>query len=339
MYMSIPTISIVIATRNRCEPLSRALQSVYEQSFQDYEVLIVDDGSEAAVQEYQDNLTNRFDKRFKRVSQFPSGSPGTGPSAARNRGIEAAQGQFVAFLDDDDHWIAQDHLSVAVDCLRRANGDLFFTDMQGEIDGKIVMPRYFPNTRQLCSGEPLQPDKGVYVVSLRRVATLNYVVHPDSIVADRRLLRKIGGFWPLLRFNEDWDFMMRLIDKASLVLFRAIATVGYELPADRQANSTVISNHDQLLQKLTSTQHVRMTCSQQLVRQVARAFEAWSLRELALFMSHTGQSSEARRFAIQALATYPTLGGAWFALRTAFGRPPQLGADPRIAVSTQSAMG
>ena len=91
-----PTVSVIIPTFNRCDYLSAAVNSVLGQSYRDFDLFVIDDGStdrtSRVIKKYGDALTYiRQDNR--------------GPSAARNRGIRASDGCLVAFLDSDDSWM------------------------------------------------------------------------------------------------------------------------------------------------------------------------------------------------------------------------------------------
>jgi glycosyltransferase involved in cell wall biosynthesis len=87
--------SVVIPTYNRAHLLARTLESVWQQRFTDYEVVVVDDGSTDGTQEY----LRTFGDRIRVVRQANSG-----PGAARNIGVLAARGEYVALLDSDDLW-------------------------------------------------------------------------------------------------------------------------------------------------------------------------------------------------------------------------------------------
>lgn len=87
--------SVLISTRDREELLRRTLATVFAQRFADYEVVVVDDGSSDRTRAYLASLG----ARVRALTQDHAG-----PGAARNRGIEAARGEYVAFLDSDDLW-------------------------------------------------------------------------------------------------------------------------------------------------------------------------------------------------------------------------------------------
>ena len=87
--------SVVIPTYNRAPLLARTLESVWRQRFRDYEVIVVDDGSNDGTQAYLQNLDNKV--RYVRQAN-------RGPGAARNIGIRQARGDYIALLDSDDLW-------------------------------------------------------------------------------------------------------------------------------------------------------------------------------------------------------------------------------------------
>src|SRR4051794_15610036 len=103
--MSMPRVSIISATRNRPDVLAPALESIAQQTFSDYELLVVDDGSPEEVHQQYCQLLKRFGGRARVLRKDPLRDRSGTPAIARNRGISAAQGTWVAFLDDDDRWI------------------------------------------------------------------------------------------------------------------------------------------------------------------------------------------------------------------------------------------
>lgn len=93
-----PTVSVVIPTYNRSEFLYEAINSVFHQTYQDFEVIVVDDGST----DNTESIISKFDGRVRYFKQANSGS-----AVARNRGILNSRGNFIAFLDSDDLWYPQ----------------------------------------------------------------------------------------------------------------------------------------------------------------------------------------------------------------------------------------
>lgn len=91
-----PTFSIILPTYNRAHILWRAVQSVLDQSLEDWELIVIDDGSE--------DCTLRLLEEFHHPSIDVTSTVNRGPSAARNTGIGRATGEFVAYLDSDNRW-------------------------------------------------------------------------------------------------------------------------------------------------------------------------------------------------------------------------------------------
>src|ERR1017187_7936626 len=110
-----PTVSVVIPTYNRARILPRAVKSVVSQTLEDWELLVVDDGSaddtEQVVAAFGDSRIHYIRHERNR-----------GQSAAQNTGIRASRGTYVAFLDSDDEWLPE-KLAKVVDCFQASAPD------------------------------------------------------------------------------------------------------------------------------------------------------------------------------------------------------------------------
>ncbi|MCM1537614.1 MAG: glycosyltransferase family 2 protein [bacterium] len=102
--MNDQTVSVVITTRNRCGLLMKAVKSVQEQTLTDFQCVVVDDGSTDKTEENIAQIV-RADNRFSYIKIAPEDSKGG--NHARNTGIKATTGEYIAFLDDDDIWMPQ----------------------------------------------------------------------------------------------------------------------------------------------------------------------------------------------------------------------------------------
>ena len=114
-----PFFSIIIPIYNASATLPRCLKSVTAQSFSDYEVLLVDDGSTDASASVCRSLCGG-DARFRYLHQ-----ENQGPSAARNAGLDLARGQWICFVDSDDA-VAPDYLSALYERIEREGCDCVF---------------------------------------------------------------------------------------------------------------------------------------------------------------------------------------------------------------------
>lgn len=126
-----PIVSVVIPTHNRARLVRRSLRSVLQQTYRDLEVIVIDDGSTDDTQKQIATFLN--DARVRYIYQNNRGL-----AAARNRGICASQGSYVAFLDDDDLWLPdklenQVHLLETNDHVSAVHCDFRFVDTNGNI--------------------------------------------------------------------------------------------------------------------------------------------------------------------------------------------------------------
>lgn len=112
-----PLISIIVPVYNGEKTLGRCLDSVLQQSFQDFEVIVVDDGSRDGSSRLCDNYS-RKDPRIHVIHQ-----ENAGVSAARNVGIREAQGEYITFLDSDDYWLSS-HLEQYYHAAQKFNCDV-----------------------------------------------------------------------------------------------------------------------------------------------------------------------------------------------------------------------
>jgi glycosyltransferase involved in cell wall biosynthesis len=131
-------ISVVIPFHNRIDLTSKAVDSVFSQTYQEFEIILVNDGSTEALGE----LNRIKDARLQMLSQ-----PNLGPASARNTGIKAAQGDFVAFLDSDDLFLPE-KLERQIDIhfnkpdIAFSHTNYFLVDQEDEILRKVVTSEF-----------------------------------------------------------------------------------------------------------------------------------------------------------------------------------------------------
>src|SRR5258708_4266873 len=109
-----PTVSVIIPTYNRAALISKTIENVFQQIYQDIEIIVVNDGS---TDDTLEKLAS-FGEKIRVISQANAG-----PSAARNRGVEVAEGEIIAFQDSDDSWMPS-KLERQVALLNRAGADV-----------------------------------------------------------------------------------------------------------------------------------------------------------------------------------------------------------------------
>ena len=167
-------ISVVIPTYERADLLPRAVRSVIAQTWQDWECIVVDDGSTDGTAAVLEALV----AEDARVSYVRRGNGGQG--AARNTGIARATGDLIAFLDSDDEWLPEKLARQAAALAVRPDADFCFTaDLVAHPDGRVEERRY----------PGIAPDR----LSWMKLASIGVSV-PSSHVYRRASLDRVGPF-------------------------------------------------------------------------------------------------------------------------------------------------
>lgn len=202
-----PAVSIIIPAYNRAGTLPRALDSVIAQSFDDWEIVLIDDGSNDATAGVIEAYQTRLRDRFVSIRQCNRGC-----SAARNRGIELCRGRFVAFLDSDDEILPQKlarqlELFTACPELAFVYSDYAFVDLEGRRSESAIAEK-FPLARTLTVrrvGEGLYATGAeLFAILLRGyfIATIVGLVRREALGAIR--------FDERLSYSEEWLFYLQL---------------------------------------------------------------------------------------------------------------------------------
>ena len=305
MDMTRPSVSVVIATRNRKEYLSRLLESILAQDLRDWETIIADDGSSKETFEGYGEIQQRLDGRFHWMPCTPD-APASGPAAARNRGIRIARGQYIAFCDDDDYWIAPDHLSTAVQVLDRRDGDFLFGNLEGGYD-------WFPGCERWLCRYPVLENPRVYEVSRADLCATMKRHYPilDTSVVRAEVIQRLGGFWEHVRYNEDMNFMLRLADVAKSIFYRDDKVAHLQV-SDHPRINNMLDGLDKDLISAAAFQHALAAVHTREAIGCARALQSWHLHRAAERLLAIGKDGPARILATQSLAVQPS----WSGLRT-----------------------
>jgi len=190
------TVSIVLPTFNRLRYLPEAIASVQAQTFSDWELLVVDDGSTDGTAEYVRALG---DPRIHLILEPHRGNV----AAARNRGLLAARALWVGFLDSDDRWLPE-KLAMQLAAVGRQEWCYSAYRMIDE-EGR--------ETRQRVGG-PWRPYSGSVI---RPLVTTDASIALPTVLVRRELADRLR-FDERLPFAEDYDFLLRLADQADAVV-------------------------------------------------------------------------------------------------------------------------
>jgi glycosyltransferase involved in cell wall biosynthesis len=187
-----PKISVIIPTYERAASLARAINSVLEQTFRDFEIIIVDDASKDNTREVVKAIG---DQRIRYLRHERNQKE----AGARNTGVSNARGEYVAFLDDDDEWLP-DKLRRQVDLLDRSPPyvGVVYT-------GSIKIDRGNGKTFRVT------PTKRGNL--FEELLIHNCVGTPSTILLKRKCFETVGLFDPNIVFGPDYDMWIRLAEK------------------------------------------------------------------------------------------------------------------------------
>ncbi len=178
--------TIIIPTYNRKKQLPRAVDSVLCQSFSDYELIVVDDGS-------TDGTESLFQSQGSNIKYI--WQKNSGVSAARNRGIEESTGEHIAFLDSDDTWHKEKLMRHHEFIANNSNIKIHQTNDIWIRNGRRVNP----------AKKHIKKEGEIFAPSLKLC-----MISPSSVVMSRELFEKYGIFDPELPACEDYDLWLRI---------------------------------------------------------------------------------------------------------------------------------
>ncbi|MEO0456164.1 MAG: glycosyltransferase [Cyanobacteria bacterium P01_A01_bin.114] len=191
-----PLISVVIPAYNSARTIGDTVQSVLAQTFTDFEIIVINDGSQDDTLE---RLSAIADPRL-RVFSYDN----AGVAISRNRGIEKAKGEYVAFLDADDLWVPE-KLHDQYQALRENPTAALAYSWTEYIDDSGAFFR--PGMRPSFRGD-------VY----RRLLVSNFLECGSNPLVRRSALQKVGGFDADLPPSEDWEMWLRLARRYDFAL-------------------------------------------------------------------------------------------------------------------------
>lgn len=205
--LSMPAISVIIPVYNSERFVGGALQSVLDQSFRDFEIVVIDDGSTDGSREIIERFRGPITYHYQ---------TNRGAAEARNRGLSLARGAWVAFLDSDDIWYPN-KLAVQMDCVRcYPDVSFFYSDIDVIDEAGEITERRFLSQPPRRKGEN---HRRFFLPRRRRRRTFVSVVfndqpfpYPSTVLARTDMLLRVGGFNPLFvgNYHEDFELFARI---------------------------------------------------------------------------------------------------------------------------------
>lgn len=209
-----PLVTVIIPTYGHRDLVLETLESVFAQSYEPVEIIVVNDGSPDDTAEVLEPLV-----RAGRIAYVEQENQGQG--AARNRGLAEARGVYVAFLDDDDTWPA-DKLAWQVALLEQDPEAVCAYGMHVNV---------FPDGTRRRQHSRERPSGSVEDEFRRR----NWLLSPGQALLRTETVRRIGGFDPDIWGSDDWDLYIRLAREGRF-LYRPKEALYYRVHGDNASS-------------------------------------------------------------------------------------------------------
>lgn len=185
-------ISVIIPTYNRKASISRAVESVLDQTYPVAEVIVVDDGSkdhtEGAVRRIKDDRV----KYFKTPENHGAG-------AARNYGVKQAGCEWIAFHDSDDEWLPE-----------KTEKQMAYVERHPEVGLVYTAFRAYSGNQEVIFPQQFNTGSKVYEGNLLRSLLIHNTVSTQTILMRKSIFEEMGGFDEKMASLEDWEFILRV---------------------------------------------------------------------------------------------------------------------------------
>lgn len=288
-----PSISVVIPTYNCAHLLPNAIRSAYAQTIAPAEVIVVDDGCTDNTAEVIEVLAKELPDTFVFIRK-----PNGGEASARNRGVGAATGEFVAFLDQDDVWLPEKferQLPLFDDPSEPALTFTAYTRISGTDRAPVRVEGWQPTPEH----------------ALRRLME-GCCVTPSTVMVRRDALTAVGPFDESLWLGNDWEMWLRLAAAGHRFAYLSEPMTDYLWHAGN------MSRDQRKIADAALTIFPRLFASGVLPPEVQRLERAclarWNLNQ-ACYALAAGQRNEGRRSLLQAVRWHPaSVRGGWLLL-------------------------
>ena len=299
-----PFFSIIISTRNRPDLFLTALRSVREQSFCEKEIIIVVDGSTPSDLARYQEFTQQFDDVL--FLELPHRPTGHGQSYAMNYGVSKASGQYLCFLDDDDHWTDSSYLTRLFDNLAASENpvDVHYSQQ------KAVYANGVTRNENLWIGDLIpavraenKNQSDSYFVDVTFLLSSAGYAHLNCSVFRREFYLAIGGMDETIRYENDRDIYIRSIDAAKTILLSTSYISVHNIPdVTKKSNMSTVSTEieKKIYQMRVFDKGISLSKNTEMVRFCCKA-KIYELKNTALILAREKQYTGAAYYAKAAL--------------------------------------
>jgi glycosyltransferase involved in cell wall biosynthesis len=270
-----PKVSVVIPTYNRAELLKSAINSVLSQTYQDFEIVIVDDASRDNTAEV---IKSFNDQRIKYIRHETN----KGEAGARNTGVMNSDGEYIAFLDDDDEWLPE----------KLEKQIRIFENNPVEVGGVYTGFLKVDRTTGLVIKEVIPTKRGNIFSELLK---FNWIRIPSVLMVKRECFDKVGLFDTSIPFGLDYDMWIR-ISKEFQYEYIKEPLVNYYSHSDSRLSTNyklVISGKEAMLKKYSD------------VFESNKKDHSYRYLQLGVLYCYSGNAGKGREAFLRAIMAYP----------------------------------
>lgn len=254
-----PSVSVIIPAYNAAKYIGAALTSVFDQTYKSFEILVINDGSPDT-----DDLERELQPYAAGIQYIRQENRGA--AAARNTGLRAASGEFIAFLDADDKW-APNFLEKQLELLKDTNADLVFSDAvffgESPLAGRTFME--------------LQPPRGD--VTPEKLLAVEVTVLTSTVLVRKAPIIEVGLFDETFRRGHDFDLWLRLARRGTRFAYQREVLAYYRILESGLSGGTISQLERTLAVLETIKAQSGLTASEEAALQVNMKR---TLRQLAL---------------------------------------------------------
>lgn len=270
-------VSVIIPTYNRARLLPRAIQSVLNQTYNNFELIIVDDGSI----DNTEDVVKKFQKSDPRIIYIKN-DKNKGPSASRNIGIEIAKGEYIAFQDSDDEWLPE----------KIEKQIKFFEDTP--LDVGVVYTGFWriENNKKIYIPFSWIKQKDGYIH--KEILKGNFIGTP-TILVKKECFKKVGLFDETLFQLEDWELLIRISKDYKFKYVNEALVISYFTPnsVNKQDNIVLLKTLKIIFKKHFND-----------IKQDKKVFSNY-LGNIGHLLCLTGKFKKGRYYLVKSIKMYP----------------------------------
>lgn len=210
-----PLVSIVVVTHHRKKELKQALDSILFQTWKHLEVILVDDNGDSQWNQKVEHIVEEWENNCTIPLKYIKNENNCGSATSRNKGIQAALGEYITFLDDDDTYMPQ-KIENQMNHMIRVSSEFSITDLalyneEGKLEEKRVR-NYLKDKAHLMSDSALEEYvyNGDCVKELLAKHLMYHMTGTDTLMFKREYLEKIGGF-PHIDMGDEFYLMKEAV--------------------------------------------------------------------------------------------------------------------------------